>query len=84
MTGRDIVIYILKNNFEDKSIYEIISDSLMACDEAADKFNVGISTVKTWAQLGMIPCFKIGGSIYILKTAKKPNNNYDIKESKNE
>ena len=81
MTGRDIIIYILENHLEDKNIYELIASNLLTFDMAAEKFNVGISTVKTWVQLGMLPCFKIGGVGYILKNAKNPIEIQEDKES---
>ena len=67
MTGRDLIIYILKNNLEDKPIYEngrILN--FMSVEEAALKFGVGTATIELWFKLNMIKGFMLGETIYIL------------------
>lgn len=70
MTGKDLIIFILTNNLEDE---ELIVDGkfvgFMNEEEAAVKFEVGVSTVKMWHALGMIRGFKIGETLYIPKNA---------------
>lgn len=83
MTGRDIIVYILQNNLEDEDIYGIIANGFMDYEEAAVKFGVGISTVRTWVQIGLVPSFRIGTSVYLLKSTPDPRKtNLEQKESK--
>lgn len=66
MTGRDLIIYILKNNLEDEEVFKdgkLIG--FVSVEEAALKFNVGVQTVKYWAALNWISNIKIGEEIYI-------------------
>ena len=66
MTGRDLIIYILENNLEDKQIFEdgkLIG--YMTIDEAALKFSVGTAAVKQWLLLGWIPFIEIAGECFI-------------------
>lgn len=66
MTGRDLIIYILQNNLEDKMVIEdekILG--FMTAEETACKFNVGVDTVKTWMTLGILPHHCIGDKIYV-------------------
>lgn len=53
MTGRDLIIYILKNELEDETV------SFMTMSEAAVKFHVGIETIRVWIQRGQIPYIEI-------------------------
>jgi len=65
-TGRDLIIYILKNNLEDAQIFE--NGKLlgfMTIEEAAVKFGYGIGTIKAWVQLNHTSCLKIGDMIFI-------------------
>lgn len=71
MTGRDLIIYILENNLEDKPVYEdgkLLG--FMNIHEAALKFGVGTATVELWFKVGAIPGIKIGEEIYILANTK--------------
>lgn len=73
MTGRDLIIYILKNGLENEEI--VIGGSiafLMNADEAAAKFEVETETIKIWHELDMLPGIKIGDSLYFLKDAADP------------
>lgn len=66
MTGRDLIIYILQNNLEDKQVYEngkLIG--FMTVPEAALKFGVGTATVELYFSVGAIPGIKIGETILI-------------------
>ena len=68
MTGRDLIIYILENNLEDKPVIE--DDKLlgfMNVHEAALKFDVGTATIDLWYVLKLIPGYEIGEKIYIPK-----------------
>ena len=66
ITGRDLIIYILKNNLEDAQIFE--NGKLlgfMTIEEAAVKFGYGTGTIKAWVQLNHEVCLKIGDMIFI-------------------
>ena len=70
MTGRDLIIYILQNNLEDKPVFENGKiTGLLTVEEAALKFKVGFSTIKLWYELNVLPGFEIDGNIYIPATA---------------
>ena len=73
MTGRDLILYILENRLEDEIV---IKDGifvwLMDENEAAVKFNVGVSTVKAWYITGSIEGTKIGDHLYFLRNVRDP------------
>lgn len=73
MTGRDLILFILENNLENE---EVIKDGvfmwLMSEDEAAIKFNVGVSTIRVYNTLGMLDGIEIKGKLYFLRNAKDP------------
>ena len=73
MTGRDLILFILENNLENE---EVIKDGvfmwLMSEDEAAVKFNVGVSTIRVYNTLGMLDGIEIMGKLYFLRNAKDP------------
>lgn len=71
MTGRDLIIYILENDLEDKPIYDngkLIG--FLTLTEVAEKMGVGISTVCVWIQQGRLDSVIIGGVVYIYDNAK--------------
>ena len=73
MTGKELIIYILQNNLEDKVILSNgIFTGIMNLEEAATKFGVGVATVRSWYMLGMIPGFTLGGSIFFMKDVESP------------
>ena len=67
MTGRDLIIYILQNNLEDKPVFEDgrLLD-FMTVNDAALKFSVGTATIEAWYKLNMIKGVTVGDNIYIL------------------
>lgn len=68
MTGRDLIIFIMQNNLEDKVIIDLMSES-----EAAAKFDVGVSTIRVWYDYGYITGgLDIGGTLYLLKDIPDP------------
>lgn len=73
MTGRDLILYILQNHLEDEIV---IKDGifvwLMDEEEAAVKFNVGISMIRAWYACGMLSGTKIGDRLYFLRTSIDP------------
>lgn len=77
MTGRELIIYILSNGLEDEPIYEdgkILG--FITATEAAEKFNVGLATIKVWINEGMLDGIRIGEELYIPANA-------DLKETTN-
>ena len=67
MTGRDLIIYILANGLEDEPVFN--DGTLIGFEseaEFAERMDVGIATVRTWVDTGMIEwCIRIGDAIYI-------------------
>ena len=66
MTGRELIIYILTNGLEDEPIYEdgrILG--FITAAEAAEKFNVGLATIKVWVNEGTLNGIRIGDELYI-------------------
>lgn len=57
MTGKELIIYILQNNLENKLI--------LSKEEAALKFRVTLETVDVMYNLNMIRGFKMGNNLYI-------------------
>ena len=77
MTGRELIIYILANGLEDEPIYEdgkILG--FITAIEAAEKFNVGLATIKVWINEGTLDGIRIGEELYIPANA-------DLKERNN-
>ena len=78
MTGRELIIYILRNNLEDE---EILNNGrllgLVTVEEAAEEFEVGVATIKAWIQLGKLTAIDMDGKTYLfmnkdfIKGAKK-------------
>lgn len=66
MTGRELIIYILKHELENKQIFENGHCALfMTREEAAVKLGVGIFTVQIMYQLGQLKGFMLGDSLFI-------------------
>lgn len=75
MTGRELIVYILQNNLEDRDIFmngKFLD--FMTVKEAAAKFEVGEATVKVWIKMNMLPYIQIGEDIFIPKDAKDPSH----------
>lgn len=73
MTGRDLIIYILKNHLEDVQVFE--EGNLLGFItilEAAEKMSVGVATILTWLNQGRLEGVTIGDTIYIPATSKSP------------
>ena len=71
MTGRDLILYILSNNLEDKPVYDngkILG--FLTLGEAAEKFGVGISSVCVWIKQDKLDSVIIGGLVYIYDNHK--------------
>lgn len=76
MTGREIVIYIMQNGLEDEEVFKNgIFIGLMDEKEAALKFNVGTSTIRTWWVMRKLPGFYINDKLYFFKDVQDPRKN---------
>lgn len=69
ITGRDLIIYILNNNLEDKPIFQ--NGTFMGywtIEYYAQEMTVGVETVKAWINMGAIKgAIPIGGTYLIPK-----------------
>lgn len=71
MTGRDLIIYILENDLENKEIFKDGKiPGLLTFEEAAVKFSVGPATIKAWADYGYLEEVGIYDQKYIPVTAE--------------
>ncbi len=73
MTGRELIVYILNNQLENE---EILKDGIfigfMNEEEAAAKFQVGVSTIQAWYTCGMLSGSQMGNRLYFLRDVKDP------------
>ena len=66
MTGRDLILYILKNNLEDEPVFKDGTFvGFIQVHEAAAKMEVGTATVLALASQGKIEHITIGGKHFI-------------------
>lgn len=66
MTGRELIIYILKNGLEDKPIFgEGAFFDFMSEEEFAARMEVGVATVRAWIEIGFLTAVRIGDAYYI-------------------
>lgn len=73
MTGRDLITYILENKLEDEPVFKNGKPiGFMTVEEAAIKFGVGVSAVKTWFKLAIIDGVKLGDTVYIPANEESP------------
>jgi predicted transcriptional regulator len=73
MTGRDLILYILANNLEDKPVFENGKFiGFVTVDDVAVKTNVGLATVHTWIHQGRLDSVAIREGIYIPANYKSP------------
>lgn len=73
MTGKELILYILQHDLENEIV---IKDGifvwLMDEEEAAAKFNVGVSTIRAWYICRMLSGTKIGDRLYFLRNIGDP------------
>lgn len=66
MTGRDLIVYILTNHLEDRPVFENGTFiGFITIEEAAQKMDVGVATIKALIQQEILPSISVGGFIYI-------------------
>ena len=74
MTGRDLIIYILKNGLEYEQVFNFgVFLGFITPEDSAEKFNVGLDTINAWANMGQLRAIKIGESIFIPENEKSPS-----------
>ena len=71
MTGKDLIIYILKNDLENGNIEYILTQTFLTKERVAIRLCVGVETVKTMAQLDLLPSIMINGELYIFNDYEK-------------
>lgn len=79
LTGRDLIIYIMRNNLEDEPIFKdgkLVG--FLTIHEAAAKMNVGVATVFTWLSMGQLEGLVIGNEIFIPADCKSPVHGISI------
>lgn len=82
MTGRDLILYILKNNLEDEDVFKNGSFmGFMTVEQAASKKCVGVATINTWITMGLIDYVKIGDAYLIPATCDSIQKTIDGKEA---
>lgn len=73
VTGKELILYILQNDLENEIV---VKDGvfiwLMTEEEAAIKFDVGVSMVRAWYACGMLSGTKIGDQLYFLRNVTDP------------
>lgn len=76
MTGRELIIYILKNDLEDEPVFKNGKFiGFITAIEAAEKMNVGVATIFTWWSQGVVKGIVQGGMLYIPATFDLSSNN---------
>lgn len=66
MTGRDLILYILKNKLEDEPVFKHDKFIGFASElETAAEMNVGVETVRVLFESGSLEGIRIGNTIYI-------------------
>ena len=67
MTGREFILYILTNRLEDEPLFNESGKFLgfMTEQEAAIKFGVGTSTIRTWIVMKRLAYVYIADRYYI-------------------
>ena len=85
MTGRDLILYILQNGLENEPVFN--NGKLLGFMDivgAAEKFNVGLSTVRVWMDMGELPYIRIGNYFFIPALVKDPRDEMKGVGHKNE
>ena len=78
MTGRDLIIYILKNGLEDEPVFKDGKFvGFMSTEEAAVKMGTGVATIYALAQQRMIEFVRVNSGIYIPATSKLLSDVYN-------
>ena len=66
MSGRELIIYILKNNLEDEELFsEEFWARMPSPMTVAIRFDVGIATVNGWIMDGKLDVIKFNNKTYV-------------------
>ena len=70
MTGKDLIVYILKNDLEDEFVFRDGKFvGFLNVKEAAVKFGTGEATIWAYCAMDMLDGYMIGEDLYIPATA---------------
>lgn len=73
MTGKELILYILRNDLENTIVLEDgFFTGFMTEEEAAVKFIVGVAQIRAWYNCKMLKGTKIGDSLYFRKDVADP------------
>lgn len=67
MKGKDLIIYILQNDLDNKPISQIIGNLLCTDAEYAAKNKIGVESVRVLYGMGKLQGTQINGQLYIFK-----------------
>lgn len=71
MTGKELIVYILQNDLEDKPAFNNGKFvGFLTAEEAAAKLYVGPSTINAYVERGTIPGYELKAGLYIPVTVK--------------
>lgn len=65
MSGKDLIIYILANDYTNESLSRIFSKCFLTEDEFASDMNIGSGTVRAWIETGRIRAVQIADTYVI-------------------
>ena len=68
MTGRDLIIYILKNKMENVDVSKVFG--IVSIEKTAEEMDVGVATIKLWCVMKYLDTITIDDKIYIFKNEK--------------
>lgn len=69
MTGKELIIYILKNNLENEEVFKdnkFVGFGFLTVEEAAAKMGAGVATVKALIQLNKLNSIKVDEDLYFV------------------
>ena len=78
MTGKDLVLFIVKHDLLDVEINQNIDEIFLSLEEAAIKMGISTTSLQDMIKLGMIDYIKFDDQIYLdkniqLKSLKRRN-----------
>ena len=79
MSGRDLILYILANNLEDKPVFENGKFiGFLTLGEVAAKTNVGLATVHVWMHQGRLDSVAVTEGIYVPANFESPLKHINV------
>ena len=82
ITGKDLIMFILKYDLVDKEIIkeEIATQFLCTAEELAADLGVGLATINVLYETGMIAGIELGDKIYFSRGTKLPKGDASVDE----